>query len=73
MKLARTLQHYAKAEPSSVTDAQKIAMLEEAMALAQSVKPLFEQIGTTSYIKITDRVLNEASAQLIKLRQLKHP
>lgn len=73
MKLARTLQHYAKAELPSATDAQKTAMLEEAIALAESVKPLFEQIGTTSYIKITDRVLNEANAQLIRLRQLNHP
>lgn len=73
MKLARTLQHFAKAELPSVTDAQKTTMLEEAIALAESVKPLFEQIGTTSYTKITDRVLNEANAQLIKLRPLKHP
>jgi hypothetical protein len=73
MKLARTLQHYAKAELPSVTNAQKIAMLEEAITLAKSVKPLFEQSATTSYLKITDRVLNEANAQLVKLRQLKRP
>jgi hypothetical protein len=73
MKLARTLQHYAKAELPLVTDAQKIIVLEEAIALAEGVRPLFEQIGTTSYMKITDRILSEANAQLNTLRPLKHP
>jgi hypothetical protein len=73
MKLARTLQHYAKAELPEVAATQKIAMLEEAITLAKGVRPLFEQTGTKSYLKITESVLSEANAQLIKLRQSKSP
>jgi hypothetical protein len=73
MTLARTLQHYAKAALPSVTDSEKIPMLEEAVNLAQDVKPLFERTGTKTYLEITNRVLNEANAQLNELRQPKSP
>lgn len=69
MVLARTLQHYAKADLPAVADSQKVAMLEEAISLAQGVKPLFEQTGTASYLKITNRVLDAANVQLGKLRR----
>ncbi|NKM96813.1 hypothetical protein [Rhizobium leguminosarum] len=69
MKLARTLQHYAKAELPSVTKNERIAMLEEAINLAEGVKPLFEQTGTALYLRMTNGVLGEANAQLISLRQ----
>lgn len=68
MKLARTLQRYAKAELPATADALKIAMLEEAIKLAQGVKPLFEQTGTTTYLNITNRILVEANDQLEKLK-----
>lgn len=71
MKLARTLQHYAKAELPSVTKNERIAMLEEAVNLAEGVKPLFEQTGTALYLRMTNGVLGEANAQLISLRQSK--
>lgn len=73
MTLARTLQRYAKAALPSVTDAEKIQMLEEAVNLAQDVKPLFEQTGTKTYLDMTTRVLDEAHAQLNELRQPKSP
>ncbi|MBY3344736.1 hypothetical protein [Rhizobium laguerreae] len=69
MKLALTLQHYAKAELPSVTKNVRIAMLEEAVNLAEGVKPLFEQTGTALYLRMTNGVLGEANAQLISLRQ----
>ncbi|WP_260685609.1 hypothetical protein [Rhizobium laguerreae] len=69
LKLARTLQHYAKAELPSVTKNERIAMLEEAINLAEGVKPLFEQTGTALYLRMTNGVLGEANGQLISLRQ----
>ncbi|WP_182510576.1 hypothetical protein [Phyllobacterium sp. P30BS-XVII] len=67
MKLARTLQHYAEAGFPDVADAEKINMLEEAIKLAEGVKPLFEKTGATSYLQIINRVLINANAQLAKL------
>lgn len=73
MKLARTLQHYAKAELPSVPKNERIAMLEEAVNLAEGVKPLFEQTGTSLYLRMTNNILAEAKAQLISLQQSKLP
>ncbi|GGD92194.1 hypothetical protein [Rhizobium anhuiense] len=73
MKLARTLQHYAKAELPSVPKNERIAMLDEAVNLAEGVKPLFEQTGTSLYLRMTNNVLAEAKAQLTSLHQSKLP
>jgi tetratricopeptide (TPR) repeat protein len=71
MKLARTLQHYAAADLSSVSDAEKIPLLEESVSLASGVIPFFESAGSRIYLNITRNVLNQAQIQLAKLRETK--
>ncbi|MEI5680606.1 MULTISPECIES: hypothetical protein [unclassified Mesorhizobium] len=71
MKLARTLQHYAAADLSSVSDAEKIPLLEESVSLANGVIPFFESAGSRIYLNITRNVLEQAQIQLAKLRETK--
>jgi hypothetical protein len=69
MKLARTLQHYAAADLPSVSDAEKIPLLEESVSLANGVIPFFESAGSRIYLNITRHVLDQAQIQLAKLKE----
>ncbi|RJG45498.1 hypothetical protein [Mesorhizobium sp. DCY119] len=71
MKLARTLQHYAAADLSSVSDAERIPLIEESVSLANGVIPFFESAGSRIYLNITRHVLDQAQIQLAKLREAK--
>jgi tetratricopeptide (TPR) repeat protein len=72
MKLARTLQHYAAADFSSVSDAEKIPMLEESISLAQGIVPFFEKADSRIYLSITRHALEQAQAQLAKLQAVQN-
>ncbi|SFU20677.1 hypothetical protein [Mesorhizobium sp. YR577] len=69
MKLARTLQHYAAADLSSVSDAERIPLIEESVSLANGVIPFFESAGSRIYLNITRHVLDQAQIQLAKLKE----
>lgn len=69
MKLARTLQHYAAADLPSVSDAEKIPLLEESVSLANGVIPFFESAGSRIYLNITRHVLDQAQIQLAKFKE----
>jgi tetratricopeptide (TPR) repeat protein len=73
MKLARTLQHYAAADLPSVSDDERIPLLEESVSLASGIIPFFEKSGSRVYLNLTRNVLNQAELQLAKLKETRDP